>query len=240
MVCNGKLSAEYRLSLGMPSNRIFTGGNPAENKVMREHCKKISGHEKENFRQALGLETPVFLHVGRMIKRKGVAELLRGWEVYKNENCRVGSLLLVGEGDELDSLKLLTEKRQLQSVHFMGGIDYEKIACFYAVADVFILATLEDNWSLTVPEAMACGLPVACSRYDGCWPELVKNGENGIVFDPLKPEDVANSLKFFSDRQDVLKDMGKLSVDIVSEFTPQRAALAVLKACEFALSKRTK
>ena len=43
-------------------------------------------------------------------------------------------------------------------------------------------ADLEDNWSLVVPEAMSCGLPILCTRYNGCWPELVRENENGWVF----------------------------------------------------------
>jgi glycosyltransferase involved in cell wall biosynthesis len=236
MVCNGKLSAEYSASLGMKRNRIFIGGNPAESESIRNKCKRIGESERQHMRDKFRLTRPVFLYVGCMIERKGISELLRGWEAYKNQNSNQGSLLLVGDGNKKDSLQRLVKERELQNVCFAGEVDYDDIAKYYACADVFIIPTLEDNWSLVVPEAMACSLPIACSKYNGCWPEMIRNGENGVVFDPCKPEDVVNTLKFFTDRQGVLASMGKLSQSIVKQFTPQRAAEAVLKACELALS----
>jgi len=236
MVCNGSLCAEYTADLGMPRDRIIIGGMAADGDTLRSKCEKISDSEREYMRDRFGLKRPVFLYVGRIIELKGIAELLRGWEIYKNQKSSQGSLLLAGDGDQRDLLGRWAEKRQLQDVHFAGWVDYDDIVQFYALADVFIIASLEDNWSLVVPEAMACGLPVACSKYNGCWPELIKTDENGVVFDPHKPQEVVNALKFFSDQQGALKCMGKCSQDIAREFSPRRAALAILKACELALS----
>jgi glycosyltransferase involved in cell wall biosynthesis len=56
----------------------------------------------------------------------------------------------------------------------------------YRSADLFVFPTLEDVWGLVVNEALWAGLPVICSKYAGCAPELVPP-EN--VFDPMSPED---------------------------------------------------
>lgn len=237
MVCNGVLSKEYSQSLGMSPTRITVGGRVADVPALRKSIADISMTQCRFLQTQFGLTEPVFLYVGRMIPLKGVAELLHGWEAYKNQESGHGSLLLVGEGDQLDFLQRWAKERELKNVYFTGGVDYENIAQYYASADVFIIATLEDNWSLVVPEAMACGLPIACSKYNGCWPELIKTGENGVIFDPFEPEDVSNSLKFFSDHRDDLEDMGKVSQRIVAEFSPRHAAQAVLKACEIALRR---
>jgi len=237
IVCNGLLSREYIQSLGMSPTRITMGGRVADVPGLKKSIADMNMTQRRFLRTQFGLTEPLFVYVGRMIPLKGVAELLHGWEVYKNQESGHGSLLLVGEGDQLDFLQQWAKERELKNVYFTGVVDYENIAQYYASADVFIIATLEENWSLVVPEAMACGLPVACSKYNGCWPELIRSGENGVVFDPLDPQEIASTLRFFSDHQDTLKDMGKLSQDIVSEFTPRHAAQAVLKACEIALRR---
>lgn len=59
------------------------------------------------------------------------------------------------------------------------------------------MPTIEDNWSLVIPEAMACGLPVATSIYNGCYPELVKKDINGYVFDTYKQETILDALDYF-------------------------------------------
>ena len=112
------------------------------------------------------------------------------------------------------------------------------MALYYAAADVFIIPTLEDNWSLVVPEAMACGLPILCSRYNGCWPELVKEGVNGWVFDPFDINDMLRVFRAASDAGDQLKKMGDRSHEIVEAHSPENAARSILSACEIAMQKQ--
>ena len=121
---------------------------------------------------------------------------------------------------------------------FCGSVDYDDIAKYYVAADFFIMPTLEDNWSLVVPEAMACGLPVLCSEYNGCHPELIDSGKNGWVFDPLSREDTFQALKKCAENKSRLKQMGEKSKEIVSHHTPRHAAQAIFDACEIALTHR--
>lgn len=225
---------------------------------------------------------PIFLYVGQLIRRKGVAELLRAWGEFQRGDRRgeVGegsgqrgecTLVVVGSGPEEKALKKqcaewrgnIGEGRgergegKGQNVRFVGGVDYSEIARHYAAADVLVMPTLEDNWSLVVPEAMAGGLPVLCSKYNGCWPELVQEGRNGWVFDPLDTADTvrvleaclrasetpAPSVSAFPPSplpapRSLLQAMGQESREMVKDHTPRRAAEAIYKACEIALARR--
>jgi len=82
----------------------------------------------------------------------------------------------------------------LDFVRFAGRVHYGDMPAYYAACDALVMPTLEDNWSLVVPEAMAAGKPVLCSVHNGCWPELVHDGENGWVFDPLDRDATARVL----------------------------------------------
>ena len=124
----------------------------------------------------------------------------------------------------------------LKNVQLLGSVDYDKMALYYAAADVFLMPTLEDNWSLVVPEAMACGLPILTSKYNGCWPELVQDNLNGWVFDSLDPDDIYRCLGLCMTNRQRLKTMGQASTEIVSGHTPEHAARAILDACEIAYS----
>ena len=88
----------------------------------------------------------------------------------------------------------MARELQLSNVLFTGAIPYEDTALYYSLADIFVMPSLEDKWSLVVPEAMSLGLPILCSIYNGCWPELVREGENGWVFDPQKPEELCSTV----------------------------------------------
>jgi glycosyltransferase involved in cell wall biosynthesis len=123
-------------------------------------------------------------------------------------------------------------------VRFIGHVAYDQLAPLYTAADVFVMPTLEDNWSLVVPEAMACGLPVLCSVYNGCWPELVHHGRNGWTFDPLDTAQLAKLLNYCAASVSELPAMGAASRDIIAQQTATTAAQSILDACHIALASR--
>ena len=132
-------------------------------------------------------------------------------------------LILVGGGNQLEGFR--QKYKAESSIKLLGKVEYETIYKFYAIADVFIMPTIEDNWSLVIPEAMACGLPVATSIYNGCHAELVHKDENGITFDPYKEETLTEALEYFH-KQD-LKKMGQKSIEIEKQFNTENCALRV-------------
>lgn len=148
------------------------------------------------------------------------------------------ALCLVGDGPLRRELEELSQSRGIRNVRFAGAVDYDEMTPYYAAADAFVMPTLEDNWSLVVPEAMACGLPVLCSKYNGCWPELVHEGVNGWVFDPLDEADTLRALRVAADPATDLAAMGKKSREIVADHTPQKAAESILAACHIATRHR--
>jgi glycosyltransferase involved in cell wall biosynthesis len=235
--CNGSLCADYVMSLGMPRNRITLGHMAADSTGLAENMKKIPGADVEKLLSEWNTVGPVFVYVGQMILRKGIHELLTGWKMFEEQLPGRATLLLVGDGDQKKDLESYRNECGLRHVHFAGAVDYDAIARYYAVADALIIPTLEDNWSLVVPEAMACGLPILCSKYNGCWPELVKPGINGWIFDPHSREDIVNVLKLAVQHQNELGIMGNRSLEIVSGFGPENAARSILDACHIALGK---
>jgi glycosyltransferase involved in cell wall biosynthesis len=215
---NGVLTLEYLRSLGINNKNIATGVMAADSYNLANAVHAMNITEKQDIRQKIKLNDGLtYLYVGQMVERKGVNYLLMAWEAhtlkYPNDN-----LLLVGTGILLEQYEQQFEV--VDSIHFIGSIDYSTIYYYYAIADIFVIPTLEDNWSLVVPEAMACGLPIACSKYNGCYPELVK--ENGRVFDPLNLNDTVQTLAYFHTID--LKQAGALSIEIEKEYSPEKAA----------------
>jgi glycosyltransferase involved in cell wall biosynthesis len=62
----------------------------------------------------------------------------------------------------------------------------------YRSADVLVFPTLEDPWGLVANEAMISGLPVLCSKYAGCAPELFPSDS---IFDPDNAEEFVHKLR---------------------------------------------
>lgn len=230
--CNGSLSGEYvRTLLGWDDSRLTYGHMVADVNGMKQSVDKISEAEAGQLRRQLGVKGVMILYVGQLIPRKGVKELLSAWSSVADKNN--ATLVYVGGGEQEQNLRKQISEENISNVILTGAIDYEQIAIYYKAADCFIIPTTEDNWSLVVPEAMACGLPVACSKYNGCYPELVQPG-NGWVFDCFDQEDTKKTICRIIDNKDRLSLMGEESREIVSVHTAERAAQSIMDAIEIA------
>lgn len=130
-----------------------------------------------NYQQTFGTKR-LFVYQGRMAPEKNVESLLKAWRLADmGEDC---TLLMVGDGPLKSSLELLYNKEQ--GVVWLGFIgDEAKRIDILRSADVFILPSLVEGLSLSLLEAMACGL--ACIATDAGADGEVLNEGAGIVID---------------------------------------------------------
>lgn len=217
---NGSETEKYLLSLGVSKDKIHIGGMSADSKGLISAISRFYQNDRNDFKSRYNANKGlVYLFSGQIVKRKGVKYLLEAWvkhtEVYPDDK-----LILIGIGDLYDTFK--DEYKDCKSIYLEGRIEYDNVYKYYAIADVFILPTIEDNWSLVVPEAMACGLPVATSIYNGCYPELVKKDVNGFVFDTFKQETILESLDYFHHVN--LKEFGRKSIELEKPFNTDNCA----------------
>lgn len=231
--CNGMLTGEYIKELGYNEKKMIYGHMVADTIGLTKKSTLVSQQETVELRKRLKSKQQLYLYVGQLIPRKGIIEMLKAWKEAALYNS---SLLLIGDGNQRKEIEELITKENIANVIVHGSIDYDNIAIYYKSADYFIIPTLEDNWSLVVPEAMACGLPILCSQYNGCWPELVKPA-NGWVFDPLNQTSLVEVLNKSYQNRNRLKEMGVKSQEIVSQHTPEIAAKGIWNACKTCLNQ---
>ena len=225
--CNGQLTAEFILTKIKFKKSLTYGHMAADTYGISNNVKNVSDSQLEIIRKKHQLQSLTFIYVGRLIPLKGIMELLKAW---KDAALEDATLMLVGDGHQKQEILDYIGNNRLDNVKVVGAVNYDDLGPYYKAADCFIIPTLEDNWSLVVPEAMAAGLPIACSIYNGCHPELVKP-ENGWTFDPLDTADMATTLKTISASRTRLENMGEESRRIVENHTPQHAAQGIYDAC---------
>lgn len=236
-LCNGILTKEYlEKSLKVNPLKLFIGGMSADSENLIKNISTLTNEEKSRIKRKYTTSNNglLYLFVGQIIPRKGLRFLLEAWKkhikIYAEDD-----LIIVGDGECYQ--EYIQQYRQISSIHFTGNINYDSIYQFYAIADVFVIPTLEDNWSLVVPEAMACGLPIACSIYNGCYPELVHEKENGSIFDPLNENSILKSLSIF---HHVNLQMYRIkSQEIESQFNSTNVAQNIFNACKAVINKTT-
>lgn len=231
---NGTLTEQY-LNEGLHFKHTpkVKGCMCADSFGLAEAVKTVTDADKQILSKELNLKGGLtYLFVGQMVERKGIEQLLDAWTAHIEKHPD-DNLIVIGKGILLDKMK--EQYDSCSSVHILGAVNYDLLYRYYALCDVFIMPTLEDNWCLVIPEAMACGKPVASSIYNGGHYELVQNGVNGYNFDPLKKEEILDTLDKFHGAD--LEAMGKKSVEIESNFTPDKAAQRIFDACKCVFEK---
>ena len=76
-------------------------------------------------------------------------------------------------------------------VNYLGNISYDKIHEIYRNYDAFIFASIYETFGIPLLEAMASGLPIACSDFE-LTREILSN--DAVYFDPRNPESIAEAV----------------------------------------------
>lgn len=148
-----------------------------------------------------GANGPEILAVGRLIEKKGFADLVVACAHLRAAGvafrCRI-----VGEGPLRESLGRQIAAANLGNVvELTGARTQAEIAPLLAAARVFTLPCVEeadgaggmDNLPTVIAEAMAAGLPVVSTCLAGV-PEMVAHGRTGLLVPPRSPEKLAAAL----------------------------------------------
>lgn len=119
---------------------------------------------------------------GRLGKEKNLELLLHFWA----ESSRLPGkrkLIIYGDGPEKENLEKLAKELNIENqVIFAGKIPHESLPEYYAVCDCFITCSVSENYSISMLEALASGLPVVHLRDEDNASQLIE-GVNGFVFD---------------------------------------------------------
>lgn len=169
-----EMCLDYAKSYGVSASRIRVIHNGVDTQLFSPK-NGVSGTK-----QQIGFDPGDIILgcVARLDPVKNFPGLIRAFaDARKNDNAF--KLLIVGDGPQMDDLKNLTaELGVTDSVVFTGRRD-DVPDCLQAM-DFYVQASFYEGFSMTILEAMSCGLPVIA--YDvGGTNEIVKNGVNGIL-----------------------------------------------------------
>jgi glycosyltransferase involved in cell wall biosynthesis len=133
------------------------------------------------------------LFVGRVTGEKQIDVLLRAAKLLPAElDAKVE---IVGGGDQLKNLQhLAVELGIADRVTFTGRVTDEELRDAYHRATVLAMPSIAELQSIVTMEAMASALPVVAANAMAL-PHLVHDGENGYLFEPSSPEDLAAKLR---------------------------------------------
>ncbi len=144
-------------------------------------------------------EAGLILGVGRLVEKKGFDDLLRACAQMKNAG-RKFRCLIVGEGEEADTLRALRESLGLAGhVELLGALPREEVVALMTAASVFAAPCVvgddgnRDGLPTVLLEAMALGTPCVSTPVTGI-PEVVRDEETGLLVPERAPQALASAL----------------------------------------------
>ncbi|HLZ41055.1 MAG TPA: glycosyltransferase family 4 protein [Candidatus Sulfotelmatobacter sp.] len=220
-VVPGRSAAEYLRSRGIRQQRIFTAVNAVDNERFHADAESVRC-DAARLRNDLGLPARYFLFTGRLVREKGVFELLAAYAKLEGHLREQVGLVFVGDGAAREALEEESRAITPGMIKFTGFIQREQLAAYYALADVFILPTYTDTWGLVVNEAMTCGLPILLSRAAGCAADLVTEDWNGHIVPSRSVTALASVMGTFASQPDLCARMGANSRKRILDYSPQQ------------------
>ena len=179
---------------------FLTGEFPGEaGKVKRVY----NGLDLEPFagaKQVEKAEPPMLLSVGRLIEKKGFDDLIRACARMRELGCGGFECVIVGDGPMQDELEALVADLGVSDLVTLAGPKNQlEIAVLLGKTRIFVLPCVteknggKDNLPTVIMEAMAAGLPCVSTRLAGV-PEMVIEGETGLLVDERHPDDFAEAV----------------------------------------------
>jgi D-inositol-3-phosphate glycosyltransferase len=203
-------------------------------------------------RAALGFDPDerIVLHVGRMVPRKGIDTVVRGFAELVHEHGISSRLLIVGGESESPDPALTPEIGRLRRsardagvehlVTFTGREQTDRLKYFYSAADVFVTTPWYEPFGITPLESMACSTPVVGSNVGGI-KFSVRDAETGYLVPSGHPSALGERLAHLYDHPKLRNVLGRNGVRRVNDmFTWEHVTASLAALYEDVLATRAR
>jgi glycosyltransferase involved in cell wall biosynthesis len=206
VVADSKAAASG-LSIGASCSVIYAGISAQQKAQINEASRDAA------FRSQLRLPDDAILvgYVGRISYVKGLDNLIRAAKQVIAVNERTHFLIigegLGGESEYKAHLSAMVDRGKLR--HHWHWLGYDAQASLrMAELDLLVLPSRRECFGLVLQEAGLAGKAVVATRVGGI-PEVVVDGETGILVSPDNPEELARALLRLIDRPEEAREMGR-------------------------------
>jgi glycosyltransferase involved in cell wall biosynthesis len=103
---------------------------------------------------------------------------------------------------------------------FLGSISRERVLGLFRAADASVLSSAWENFPHTVVEALAVGCPVIATAVGGV-PEVVREGENGLLVPPNDAAALAAAIRRFFDNDELRRRLTAAAPQSVAAYTEE-------------------
>ncbi len=200
-------------------------GNGSSNGIDTVHFdpKHFGEAERDALKKDLGITKTdfVFVFVGRLVKDKGINELVSAFDTLCQKHNRIKLLLVGGYENELDPLLPETSNLINSNPNIIEAGWANDVRPYYAISNILVFPSYREGFPNVVMQACAMELASIVTDINGC-NEIIEHGENGFIVPTKSSEALYESMHKVLENQTPLNAMGKKSRGIVIEKYEQK------------------
>lgn len=197
-----------------PKDKLKIIGNGSSNGIDVKHydSELISKEEREHLKSELKISNTdiVFIFIGRMVKDKGVNELVAAFDKLSkmHKGCK---LILMGPRENaLDPLDPETETLIINNTNIIEVGLQKDIRPFVAISSVLVHPSYREGFPNVVLQGSCMGLPCIVSDINGC-NEIIENEFNGLIVPPKNIEALKNAMERILKDPTIINEMAENS-----------------------------
>jgi glycosyltransferase involved in cell wall biosynthesis len=205
VVCPSAYLRKLAVSWGLPPERVLVVPNPAPD------LPELP--TRDEARAALSVPGRLIAFAGRLGRQKAL-------EIGLAAVAQVGdvSLVLAGDGPEREPMEARAAELGLADrVRFVGSLPRRGVLELFRGADATLLSSSWENFPHTVVESLAVGTPVIATRVGGV-PEVLTDGENGLLVPPGDPDALAAAIRRFFEEPGLRGRLTRAAADSVAGY----------------------
>ncbi|NIA18405.1 MAG: glycosyltransferase [Actinobacteria bacterium] len=193
IICVSKLDydiAKNQLKINEKKLTLIHHGIKPINFLPREHArhKLLPNYKPQTTSYKLIIGT-----IANLYKTKGLEYLIEAVKILiTNYQLRI-TVIIIGEGGERKNLEKLIKNYNLQDNILLAG-KIKNAADLLPAFDIYASSSVKEGFPYTILEAMSAGVPIVSTNVGGI-PEMIINGENGLLVNPRNPEELAQKIK---------------------------------------------
>lgn len=176
-----------------------------------------------------------FLFVGRIVRDKGINELVKAFQHLHSHNLNTRLWLVGAYEDSLDPIS--NETRQIiadnDGIEAVGVKRGDELLAYYAAADCFVFPSYREGFPNTVLEAGAMGLPSVVTDINGSR-EIINNGYNGLIIPPRDKQALFEAMTEMLENTEKRKEMATNARPLIA----QRFEASFVRACLYDFYRR--
>ena len=171
---------------------------------------------RDALRAELALDGHVLAFAGRLGPQKALGVALEAVATALDV-----TLVVAGDGPDRPALERRAKEFGVEGrVRFVGSVSREHVLHLFRAADASILSSAWENFPHTVVEALAVGCPVIATEVGGI-PEVVRDGENGLLVPPGDASALAAAIRRFFNDDELRSRLAEAAPGSVAGYTEE-------------------